>query len=116
MKIKGSINKRFEKHPIIGFVIYGIIMGLVGSFILIFLLIGILAAFGIYSRINIDYKTWWLFIIVASILSVMVFVYGAMAYFPYRRSGKSILKKEYTKGSSYKALHKALIERDKDRE
>lgn len=97
MKIKGSINKRFEKHPIIGFVIYGIIMGLVGSFILIFLLIGILAAFGIYSRINIDYKTWWLFIIVASILSVMVFVYGAMAYFPYRRSGKSILKKNILK-------------------
>lgn len=115
-EIKAALNKRFEKHPVIGFVIYGIITGFVGSFILIFLLLGILAALGIYSRLNIDYKTWWLFIIAAGILAVMVFVYGAMAYFPYRRSGKSIFKKEYTKGNSYKALHQLLIDSENDKE
>lgn len=115
-RIKASVNKRFEKHPIIGFVLYGVITGFVGSLILIFFLLGLLALLGIYGRLNIDYKTWRLFIIVVAILAVMVFIYGAMAYFPYRRSGKSIFKKEYTKGSSYKALHQLLIDPENDKE
>lgn len=107
-KIKTSMNKRFEKHMIIGFIIYGIITGFVGSFCLIILLLGISAILGIYSRLDIDYKTWWLFIVVASILAILVFSYGAMAYFPYRRKGNNLFNREYTNGTSYKALHHLL--------
>lgn len=114
-KIKTSLDKRFEKHPIIGFIVYGVITGFAGSLALILLLLGILVLFGIYSRLDIDYKTWWLFIIMASVLAILVFVYGAMAYFPYRRKGNSIFKKEYTKGTSYRALHHLLINQKNER-
>lgn len=115
-KFRASINKRFEKHPIIGYIIYGILVGFIGSVCLILLLLGVLAVFGIYSRLNIDYKTWWLFIVAAAILAILVFVYGAMAYFPYRRKGNNIFKREYTKGTSYKALHHLLMKQTNDKE
>lgn len=115
-KFKASIDKRFEKHPIIGYIIYGVLTGFAGSVYIILLLLGVLSVFGIYSRLDIDYKIWWLFIAVASILAILVFVIGVMAYFPYRRKGNNLFKREYTSGTSYKALNNILNSQDEENE
>jgi hypothetical protein len=39
-----------------------------------------------------------------------------MAFFPYKRKGNNFFKKEYTKGTSYKALHNLLIEQENEKE
>lgn len=41
-------------------------------------------------------------------VALIAFVLGAFAYFPYRRKGNSLFKKEYINGTSYKALHDLL--------
>ena len=58
----------------------------------------------------------WNYIIIAAVIAVIVFVIGAMAFFPYKRKGNNFFKKEYTKGTSYKALHNLLIEQENEKE
>ena len=115
-KLKSIIDRRFEKHPIIGYMVYGTFMGFAGSVCLILLFLGIAAISGLYGRLDINYKTWWTFIAVAAVIAILVFIYGAMAYFPYRRKGNSLFKKEYIKGTSYSALHDVLSEDDVNKE
>ena len=115
-KLKTYLDKRFQKHPIAGYIIYGELMGFVGSLGIILLILGVLAVTGIYGRLNIDYQTWRIYIIIAAVIAVIVFVIGAMAFFPYKRKGNSLFKKEYTKGTSYKALYNLLIEQENGKE
>ena len=96
--------------------VYGGLMGFVSSLCLILLVLGVLAITGIYDRLSIDYRTWRLYIIIAAVIAVIVFVIGAMAFFPYKRKGNNFFKKEYTKGTSYKALHNLLIEQENEKE
>ena len=68
-----------------------------------------------YGRLDIDYQTWRIYIIIAAIVAVIVFVIGAMAFFPYKRKGNSLFKREYVNGTSYKALHNILVnQREKE--
>ena len=113
-KIKAYLDKRFQKHPIAGYMVYGGLMGFVSSLCLILLVLGVLAITGIYDRLSIDYRTWRLYIIIAAAIAVIEFVIGAMAFFPYKRN--NFFKKEYTKGTSYKALHNLLIEQENEKE
>ena len=115
-KIKAYLDKRFQKHPIAGYMVYGGLMGFVSSLCLILLVLGVLAITGIYDRLSIDYRTWRRYIIIAAVIGVIVFVIGAMAFFPYKRKGNNFFKKEYTKGTSYKALHNLLIEQENEKE
>lgn len=114
-RIRSSIDKRFEKHPIGGFILYGIMTGLVGSivFVILFLLVSLLT--GIYGRLGINYKTWWTIIVIVAVIAILVFIYGAMLYFPYKRKGNSLFKKEYVNGQTYKALHKYLTKNEDGR-
>ena len=61
-KIKAYLDKRFQKHPIAGYMVYGGLMGFVSSLCLILLVLGVLAITGIYDRLSIDYRTWRLYI------------------------------------------------------
>ena len=115
-KLKSRIDRRFEKYPIIGYMIYGVFIGFIGMVCLTLLFLGIAAVSGLYGRLDINYKTWWTFIAVAAVTAILVFIYGAMAYFPYRRKGNNIFKKEYVNGTSYKALHDILSENSEDKE
>jgi len=115
-KLKAYLDKRFQKHPIVGYIVYGGLMGFFASLCIILLILGVLAVTGIYGRLNIDYRTWRIYIIIAAVIAVIVFVIGAMAFFPYKRKGNSLFKKEYTKGTSYKALHNLLIEQENEKE
>ncbi|MCR5599322.1 MAG: hypothetical protein K6G33_01055 [Ruminococcus sp.] len=115
-KLKSRIGRRFEKHPIIGYIVYGIFIGFVGTVCLSLLFLGIAAISGLYSRLDINYKTWWTFIAVAAVSAVLVFIYGAMAYFPYRRKGNNLFRKEYVNGTSYSALHDILSQNGEDKE
>lgn len=115
-KFKAYLDKRFQKHPIAGYIIYGGLMGFVSSLCVILLVLGVLAITGIYGRLSIDYRTWRIYIIIAAVVAVIVFVIGAMAFFPYKRKGNSLFKKEYTKGTSYKALHSLLVKQSDEKE
>lgn len=115
-KFKAYLNKRFQKHPIVGYIIYGGLMGLVGSLCIILLILGVMAVTGIYGRLDIDYRTWRLYIVIAAVIAVIVFVIGAMAFFPYKRKGNNLFKKEYTNGTSYKALHNLLVKQSDEKE
>lgn len=108
-KIKSYIDKRFQKHPIAGYIVYGGLTGFVGSLCLVLLILGVLAITGIYGRLGINYQTWHTYIIIAAVVAVIVLVIGAMAFFPYKRKGNSLFKKEYIKGTSYVALHDILV-------
>ncbi len=114
-KIKVYLNKRFQKHPIAGYIVYGGLVGFVGSLCVILLILGVLAVTGIYGRLDIDYRTWRIYIIIAAVVAVIVFVIGAMAFFPYKRKGNSLFKKEYTNGTSYKALHSMLVKQSEEK-
>ena len=48
-KIKAYLDKRFQKHPIAGYMVYGGLMGFVSSLCLILLVLGVLAITGIIS-------------------------------------------------------------------
>jgi hypothetical protein len=107
-KLKSLIDKRFEKHPVIGFMLYGLMSGATGTIVLILIFLGVSLISGIYSRLGINYKTWWTFIVIVAVIAVLVLIYGAIAYFPYKRKGNSLFKKEYVNGSTYKAIQKYL--------
>lgn len=115
-KIKSYLDKRFQKHPIAGYVVYGGLIGLVGSMCLILLVLGVLAITGIYGRLDINYQTWRTYIIIAAVVAIIVLVIGAMAFFPYKRKGNSLFKKEYVRGTSYNALHDVLVKNGEDKE
>lgn len=114
-KFKAYLDKRFQKHPIAGYMVYGGLMGFVGSTCVILLVLGVLAITGIYDRLSIDYRTWRIYIIIAAVVAVIVFVIGAMAFFPYKRKGNNLFKKEYTNGTSYKALHSMLVKQSDEK-
>lgn len=114
-RLKSYLDKRFQKHPIAGFIVYGILTGFAVSLCLVLLILAVLAITGMYSRLDIDYQTWRIYIIIAAIVAVIVFVIGAMAFFPYKRKGNSLFKREYVNGTSYKALHNILVnQREKE--
>lgn len=115
-KIKAYLNKRFQKYHIAGYIVYGGLIGFVGSLCVILLVLGVLAITGIYNRLGIDYRTWRIYIIIAAVIAVIVFVIGATAFFPYKRKGNNLFKKEYTKGTSYKALHNLLVKQSDEKE
>ena len=113
-RFKNRIDRRFEKHPIVGFVIYGTLTGFIMSMLVIVLLLGLSVLFGIYDRLGINYKVWSSLIGIVVVLAIIVLLYGAMAYFPYKRKGNSFFKKEYIHGNSYKALNSILKEHTGD--
>lgn len=115
-RIKAYFDKRFQKHPIAGYIVYGGLTGFAGSLCLLLVILGVLAITGIYGRLGINYQTWHTYIIIAAVVAVIVLVIGAMAFFPYKRKGNSLFKKEYTKGSSYVALHDILVNQDDNSE
>ena len=96
-KIKAYLDKRFQKHPIAGYMVYGGLMGFVSSLCLILLVLGVLAITGIYDRLSIDYRTWRLYIIIAAVIAVIVFVIGAMAFFRTRERETTFLKRSIPK-------------------
>jgi len=107
-RIKSSFDKRFEKKPVLGNIIYGVFTGFVVCTCILFVVIIFTILTGLHSTFGINYKSWRLFMMLALFVALMAFVLGAFAYFPYRRKGNSLFKKEYVNGTSYKALHTLL--------
>jgi len=107
-RIKSSFDRRFEKKPVIGNIIYGIFTGFVACTCLLLIVIIFAILTGLHSTLGINYKSWRLFMMLSLFVALIAFVLGAFAYFPYRRKGNSLFKKEYINGTSYKALHNLL--------
>lgn len=107
-RIKSSFDRRFEKKPVIGNIIYGIFTGFAACTCLLLIVIVFAILTGLHSTLGINYKSWRLFMMLALFVALIAFVLGAFAYFPYRRKGNSLFKKEYINGTSYKALHNLL--------
>ncbi len=107
-RIKSSFDRRFEKKPLIGNVIYGIFIGFVGSICFLIFVIIFTILTGLHSTLGINYKSWRLFMLIWLLIALISIVLGAFAYFPYRRKGNSLFRKEYINGNSYKALHDLL--------
>jgi len=107
-RIKSSFDRRFEKKPVIGNIIYGIFTGFVACTCLLLIVIIFAILTGLHSTLGINYKSWRLFMMLSLFVALIAFVLGAFAYFPYRRKGNSLFKKEYVNGTSYKALNNLL--------
>ena len=113
-RIKSSFDRRFEKKPVIGNIIYGIFTGFVACTCLLLIVIIFAILTGLHSTLGINYKSWRLFMMLSLFVALIAFVLGAFAYFPYRRKGNSLFKKEYINGTSYKALHNLLKSQTSD--
>lgn len=107
-RIKLSFERKFEGKPVIGNVIYGIFTGFVVCTCLLLFVIIFAVLTGLHSTLGINYKSWRLFMMLSLVVALIAFVLGAFAYFPYRRQGNSLFKKEYVNGTSYRALHSIL--------
>lgn len=107
-RIKSSFDRRFERKPVIGNIIYGLFTGFTTCTCLLLVVIIFAILTGIHSTLGINYKSWRLFMMLSLFVALIAFVLGAFAYFPYRRKGNSLFKKEYVNGTSYKALHSIL--------
>ena len=96
---------------IVGFtnnIVYGIFTGFAACTCMLGVFIIFAVITGLHSTLGINYKSWHLFMMLSLFVALIAFVLGAFAYFPYRRKGNSLFKKEYINGTSYKALHNLL--------
>lgn len=107
-RIKSSFDRKFEKKPVIGNIIYGIFTGFAACTCLLLVVILFAIVTGLHSTLGINYKSWRLFMMLSLFVALIAFVLGAFAYFPYRRKGNSLFKKEYVNGTTYRALHNLL--------
>lgn len=107
-RIKSSFDRKFEKRPVLGNIIYGILTGFVVFTCLLLIIIIFTILTGLHSKYEINYKTWQTVMLLPFAVAVIAFVIGAFAYFPYRRKGNGGFKRDYVKGTSYKALHSIL--------
>ena len=107
-RIRSSFDRKFEKKLVIGNIIYGLFTGFAACTCLLLVVIIFAILTGLHSTLGIDYKSWRLFMMLSLFVALIAFVLGAFAYFPYRRKGNSLFKKEYVNGTSFKALHSIL--------
>lgn len=112
-RIKSSFDRKFEEKPVIGNIIYGLFTGFAACTCLLLVVIIFAVLTGLHSTLGINYKSWRLFMMLSLFVALIAFVLGALAYFPYRRKGNSLFKKEYVNGTSYKALHSILKPQDR---
>ena len=112
-RIKSSFDMKFEKKPVAGNIIYGLFTGFAACTCLLLFVILFAILTGLHSTLEINYKSWRLFMMLSLLIALIAFVLGAFAYFPYRRKGNSLFKKEYVNGTSYKALHSILKPQDR---
>ena len=92
-RIKMTFDRRFEKKPVIGNIVYGIFTGFAACTCMLGVFIIFAVITGLHSTLGINYKSWHLFMMLSLFVALIAFVLGAFAYFPYRRKGNSLFKK-----------------------
>ncbi|MFR6423056.1 MAG: hypothetical protein ACLUOO_10460 [Coprococcus sp.] len=92
-RIKMTFDRRFEKKPVIGNIVYGIFTGFAACTCMLGVFIIFAIVTGLHSTLGINYKSWHLFMMLSLFVALIAFVFRSICVLSLSKEGKQLVQK-----------------------